>query len=99
MQDDYIEMIEPTPKLTSKKCRVIAMVLRFFLQFFTYLIGVLTWYLYDYFIAILALVLSFIIMGIVRSKLRNSVIPFKQREYQYDDKSIAIWYTAKVLCF
>ncbi|MDQ1244605.1 MAG: hypothetical protein QG565_945, partial [Campylobacterota bacterium] len=32
-------------------------------------------------------------------KLRNSVIPPKQREYQYNDKGIADWYTAKELCY
>jgi len=38
-------------------------------------------------------------MGIIRSKLRNSVIPFNQREYQYSDKAIADWYSAKELCY
>jgi hypothetical protein len=55
--------------------------------------------MYDYFMAFFALILSFIIMGIVRSKLRNSVIPPNQREYQYNDKGIADWYTAKELCY
>jgi len=38
------------------------------------------------------MVLSFLIVGIIRSKLRNSVIPAKQREYQYNDKGIASSY-------
>jgi hypothetical protein len=54
--------------------------------------------MYDYFIAIATLLLSFIIMGIIRSKIRNSVIPMKQREYQYNDQGIADWYTAKEIC-
>jgi hypothetical protein len=57
------------------------------------------WYFYDFFIALLSLVLTFIIMGIIRSKLRNAVIPFNQREYQYNDKAIADWYVAKELCY
>ena len=43
--------------------------------------------------------LSFVIVGIIRAKLRNSVIPVKQREYQYNDKGIADWYAARAICF
>lgn len=99
MQNDYIDLIEPTPKLHSKKCKAIAFILRIFLQFTTFITSLLAWYVYDFFIAMLALVLSFIIMGIIRSKLRNAVIPPNQREYQYNDQGIADWYTAKELCY
>ena len=98
MQNDYIDLIEPTPKLHSKKCKIISFLLKIFLQFTTVIVGLIAWYLYDYFLAIAALLLSFIIMGIIRSKLRNTVIPPKQREYQYNDQGIADWYTAKELC-
>jgi putative Mn2+ efflux pump MntP len=98
MQIDFIDMMEPTPKLHSKKCKLLAFLLRLFLQFTTPLVGIVTWILYDYFIGAATLLLSFIVMGIIRSKLRNSVIPPKQREYQYNDKGIADWYTARELC-
>ena len=99
MQTDFIEQIEPTPKLYTKKCKLAAFVLRVFLQFGTAIIALFMWYLYDYFVAIAALLLSFIVIGIIRSKLRNSVIPATQREYQYNDQGIAQWYIAKELCF
>ncbi len=98
MQNDFIDMIESTPKLYSKKCKLISLLLRMFLQFSIYIIAIISWYIYDYFIAIATLLLSFVIIGIVRSKIRNSVIPFKQREYQYNDKGIADWFTAKEIC-
>ena len=98
MQEDYIDLIDPTPKLNSKKCRLIAFFLRLFLDFTTISTGLIAWYLYDYFVAIAMLLLAFIVMGIVRSKMRNSVIPIKQREYQYNNQSIADWYTAKEIC-
>ncbi|MCD6190538.1 MAG: hypothetical protein J7K14_03235 [Sulfurimonas sp.] len=98
MQNDFIDLIEPTPKLHSQKCKIISFLLKIFLQFTTVVVGLTTWYLYDYFLAIAALLLSFIVMGIIRSKLRNAVIPPKQREYQYNDQAIAEWYTAKELC-
>ena len=99
MQNDFIDLIEPTPKLHSQKCKIISFLLKIFLQFTTVLVGLIVWYLYDYFLAIAALLLSFIIMGIIRSKIRNSVIPPKQREYQYNDQGIADWYIAKEICY
>jgi len=98
MNDDFVNLIEPTPQLKSKKCKAIALSLRLFLQFTTPIVGLIAWYMYDYFAAIAALLLTFIVMGIVRSKLRNSVIPPSQREYHYNDDGISKWYTAKMLC-
>ena len=98
MQTDYIDLFEPTPKLNSKKCKLIALLLRIFLQFTTVFIGLIVWYLYDYFIAIATMLLTFIVMGIIRSKIRNSVIPTTQREFQYNDQGIADWYVAKEIC-
>ncbi len=99
MKTDFIDQIEPTPKLHSKKCKLIAFGIRFFLQYSLYLFVVIMWYEYDYFIAIASLLLGFIVIGIIRSKLRNSVIPPSQREYLYTDQGIADWYTARQLCF
>ena len=99
MNNDYIDLIEPTPKLYSRKCRLIARGIKYALQFTLPLLTLVMWYLYDYFVAGATLLLTFIIMGIVRSKLRNSVIPLKQQEYHYTDEGIANWFTAKRLCF
>lgn len=98
MQNDYIDLIEPTPKLHSKKCQIISFLIKIALQYSIYLITVIVWYISDFFIALLSSVLSFIIIGIIRSKIRNSVIPPKQREYQYNDQGIADWFTAKEIC-
>jgi len=98
MQNDFINQIEPTPKIKTTKCKIISIILRLFLQLSAYIIGLLTWYFYDYFIGIAIFLLSFIIMGIIRAKLRNSVIPQTQQEYNYNDKGIADWYTARELC-
>jgi hypothetical protein len=98
MNEEYINLIEPTPKLHSKKCRFIALSIRIFLQYAIYLFALLIWYFYDYFIAGAAFLLGFIIIGIIRSKLRNSVIPSTQREYHYSDAAIADWYSAKIIC-
>lgn len=98
MQPDFIEFIKPTPKLYTRKCKIIAFLIKIFLQFASPFIGLVAWYLYDYFIALLALVLSFIVIGIIGSYLRNNSLPVANREYQYSDGEIAIWYTNSI-CF
>jgi len=98
MQTDFINQIIPTPTLKTNKCKIIAFLLRIFLQFTSYIVALIIWYMYDYFIAIGLFFLSYLIMGIIRSKLRNSVIPKAQQEYQYNAKGIANWYTAREIC-
>jgi hypothetical protein len=98
MNEEYINLIEPTPKLHSRRCKLLALAIKLFLQYSVYFATVVAWYLYDYFIAGATLLLSFIVVGIIRAKLRNSVIPLTQREYQYNDAAIADWYSAKILC-
>ena len=99
MQTDIVEEIDLTPKFYSKKCKFISFIITFFLQYTTFLAGLIAYYLYDYFVALLVLILTFIIVGIIRSKLRNSSIPSKQREYYYSDKAIAKWFSAKEFCY
>lgn len=98
MQNEIIRLVEPTPKLHSTKCKIVAFFIKIFLQYTTAGIGLLAWYIYDYFIALLGLILSFIVMGIIRSTLRNSSLPLNQKEYHYSDEAIARWY-AKDICF
>ena len=96
--DEIIDTIEPVPKLTTTKCKIISACLRLFLSYTTVLTAAVMWIEYDYFVGIATLLISFIVMGIIRSKLRNSVIPLTQREHHYNDGEIARFYTAKMLC-
>ena len=98
MQTDFINQIIPTPILKTTKCKMVSFLLRIFLQFTSSIVALVSWYIYDYFIAAGLLLLSFLIMGIIHSKLRNSVIPKAQQEYQYSTKDIADWYTSRELC-
>ena len=99
MKDEtIIELIEPTPKLLTRKCRLIAKTLQYTLQTGSVITALTLWYIYDYFIAGAGFLMMFIVMGIIRSKLRNSAIPLRQREYHYNDEGISIWYTARYFC-
>jgi hypothetical protein len=98
MKNDYINLIEPTPVLHTKKCQFIALAIKLFLQFTPIITALIVWYIYDYFIAGATLLIMFVVVGIVRAKMRNSVIPLSQREYHYNDEGIAKWFTAKEIC-
>ena len=98
MNNNFIDMIESTPKLESKKCKLTSLFIALALTYSAYVSTLIAWYMYDYFIAFFTLILSYIIVGIIRAKLRNLVIPAKQQEYAYTDKGIADWYTAKEIC-
>ena len=99
MENDFLDLIEPTPKVKSRKCKVLVFIIAFLLRFSTIITALTAWYLYDYFIAGATLLITFLIVGIVRSKLRNDVIPPNQREFHYTDNAIAAWYVAKRICF
>lgn len=98
MKENHIELIEATPKLLTKKCKFFALFIQLFLEYTTFIAAAIAWILYDFFIAGATLLLAFIIMGIVRSKMRNSSIPHSQQEYHYNDKGIAQWFTKRHLC-
>ncbi|MBU0632264.1 hypothetical protein KKA17_06450 [bacterium] len=99
MENDFLELLEPTPKIETSKCKILVFIITFFLRFSTIIAAVTAWFFYDYFIAGATLLIAFLITGIIRSKLRNDVIPPNQREFAYTDKAIATWYVAKRICF
>jgi hypothetical protein len=94
-----IPTIEPTPEPATALCRIAARLLGGFFSYGTYLIALLTWYLYDWFYAIAALLAGFVVLGILRAKIRNISIPLNQQEYTYTDQAIAKWFIVRrLLC-
>ncbi len=98
-EHEYIELIQPTPTLHTKKCKVLAKAIAATLFTLPYIAALILWYNYDLFVGIVTLGISYLIVGIVRSKLRTISIPPHQLEYNYNDTAIATWYAAKRLCY
>jgi len=96
--ETILELIKPTPQIYSKKCKFLTKILSYTLSYTHYIIALLVWYMYDYFYAIASLLLAYIFIGIIRAKLRNSVIPLNQQEYHYSDEAIATWFMAYQIC-
>lgn len=94
-----IPLIEPTPEPVKPLCRIWARLLGWTLSYGTYLLAAAAWYAYDWFYAIAALLLGFVVFGILRAKIRNISIPIGQQEYPYTDQAIAKWFIVRrILC-
>ena len=92
-----IPLIEPTPEPQKRTCRIAARALGWALSYGSYAVALLIWYLYGWFYAIAVLLLGFVVMGIVRAKIRNISIPPQQQEYHYTDQAIAKWFIIRRL--
>ena len=94
-----IPLIEPTPEPAKPLCRFAAKLLGWLLSYGTYVLALAAWHYYDWFHALAALLLGFVLFGIVRAKIRNVSIPLRQQEYQYTDQAIAKWFIVRrLLC-
>lgn len=98
-EQNFTFHLDPTPTLPTRKCRFLARILGYAVQFGNYALAFIVLLETDWFIAIGILLLGFIVFGIVRSKLIQDSIPPSQREYSYSDYAIATWYLSKHTCF
>jgi cytochrome c biogenesis protein CcdA len=93
-----MDLYTQTPIPPNKKCKLLHFLLSNFLSFGIYVITLGVWFYYNWYYALSALLLAFIFMGIVRSKLLHSSVPKVQQEFSYSDKDIAAWYLHLYVC-
>lgn len=93
-----MEIYTQTPQPPTKGCKLLHFLLSSFLSFGTYLITLGVWVMYNWYYALSALLLAFILIGILRSKLLHSSVPKVQQEFTYSDKDIAAWYLHMYIC-
>ncbi len=93
-----MDLYTQTPTPPNKKCKLLHLLLSGFLSFGTYFITAAVWFYYNWYYALSALLLAFILIGIIRSKLLHSSVPKTQQEFSYSDKDIAAWYLHLYLC-
>ena len=98
MENETIDMIKPTPKLKTKKCKSIMYLVYIFLRGFSIGAMIFAFIKYGWFWSFISFIFAYIIIGIIKSKLRVMSIPFNQLEYNYTDKAIATWYVSKHFC-
>lgn len=93
-----MEIYTQTPLPPNKACKFLHLILSGFLSYGIYLISAVVWWQYNWYYALSALLLSFVLMGILRSKLLHSSIPKVQQEFTYSDKDIIGWYLHLYVC-
>lgn len=94
-----MDLYNQTPVLPNKQCKLLRLLLTLFLSYGIYFITAAVWFLYNWYYALSVLLLSFVLMGILRSKLLHSSIPKVQQEFTYSDKDIASWFLHRYVCF
>lgn len=97
MEETIIEMREPTPTFKTRRCRLLAVVIAAALTYAPFAAALGAWYLYGLFYGVALLALAYLLVGIVRAKLRNSSVPPAQQELSYSDREIAAWFVSRGL--
>ena len=99
INDQIITELKQTPIFKTSRCRFLAYALSYILKFGTLIFSAFIWYVSDYFFAIASLLLFYVVMGIVRSKLLHISIPGVQQEHNYSDLELAHWFLDRRYCF
>jgi len=89
--NDTIELFRPTPKLITKKDRLLALLISIALSYSYILLSLVIWVLSSWYMALSTLLLAYIVTGIVSSKLLHWYVPARQHEFSYSAKDIAAW--------
>ncbi len=93
-----MELYTQTPQPPNTQCKVLHILLWIILSYGAYLGAAGVWWFYNWYYALSVLLLAFILIGIVRSKLLHSSIPKVQQEFTYTDKDISAWFLHTHLC-
>jgi hypothetical protein len=94
-EEDYIEIL-PNPK--DKKCKFIIYAIYIFLSFGWLIIACIFWYSFNIYFALLSIPVSYIIIGIISSKMKLEAIPFNMLEMSHSNYDIAKWFSMKNIC-
>jgi len=99
MDEIIPDIIEQTPKIKGKICRIYLLLLYIFLTYAPFLLGLMIWYFYGFFIGLAFYLFFTLMMGIIISKLRLTSLPPYQREMSYGNMAVARWFLGKNICF
>ena len=98
--DEFVpDLIEPTPIIKGRKCKIILFGLYIFITYAPFFLGLIVWYMYSFLVGFSFYLLATLLMGIVISKLRVMSMPVMQREMSYNNMAVARWFLGKNICF
>ena len=88
------EILEPfvsLPILETRKEKYLALLLAWALSYGYIIVSLFVWTQSNWYIALSSLLLSYIISGIISSKLLHHFVPYSQHEFAYSSKELATW--------
>ncbi len=91
---ETLELFEAVPIMHSNKEKLLTFLIRMMLSFGHIIIALLVWIDTSWYIALSTLLLGYLVMGIVSSKIVHFYIPARQREFNYSNKELAAWIIA-----
>lgn len=97
MNEEEPIVFEPTPKLKSSSCKLLALAFVVVLYSIPFIFGFVGWVYYDGFVGFGFFCLGYLVNGIVHSKIRQMSIPLDQLENSYTTKEIATWFVSRYL--
>jgi len=90
--DEIIELFIPTPKAKTSMEKILIFLLGSVLVFGAFIIAGFMWYIYDWFYGAVGLLLGYLLLGILSSKIRQYSVPSTQWEHKYNGYELARWY-------
>ena len=91
---ETLELFEPVPTLRNTKEKTLAGSLTLLLSFGYIIIALLVWIETSWYLALSTLLLGYLVMGIISSKIVHFYVPVRQREFNYSNKELAVWVIA-----
>ena len=91
---ETLELFEPVPVLNNNKEKLLVFLISLSLSYGYIIIALFVWWDTSWYIALSALLLSYIVTGIISSKILHQYVPQRQHEFTYSSKELASWIVA-----
>lgn len=89
---ETLELFKPVPRAQNTIQKWLRWLLGTFLAYGAFILAAVAWYLYNWYIGLSILLLAYLVIGILSSKIIHLAIPPVQREFAYSPYEIASWY-------
>lgn len=89
--NEIIELFIAVPKPKNRKEKYRVNALGFLLTYGSLMVGGIVWLMFDWFYAVAFTLVSYLILGIIMSKLAQANVPWAQWEHRYNGFELAAW--------
>ena len=91
MMQETLELVTPVPKLKSFWHKSLQYMMGIFLDYGAFIIAAIMLLFFHWYIALSTLLVTYLVVGIISSKLVHHFIPLHQQELNYSSFEISAW--------